>query len=70
MGKVPFGHWKPLTCIAGLRHDRVVAPVVFEGPINGEISTAWIEQYLVPTLEPKDVVILDSLDSHPASAAL
>lgn len=64
MGKVPFGHWKTLTSITGLRHDRIVAPFVIDGPTNGEMFTAWIEQCLVPILEQKDVVILDNLGSH------
>ena len=62
--KVPHGHWKTLTFLAGLRHDRIVAPLVLDGPINGASFTAWVEQFLVPTLAPGDVVILDNLGSH------
>lgn len=69
MGKAPFGHWKTLTFLAGLRHDRIVAPLVLNGPINGQAFTAWVEQHLVPTLSPRDVVILDNLGSHKGQAA-
>jgi transposase len=62
--RVPHGHWKTLTFIAALRHDRVDAPCVIDGPINGDLFTAYVEQVLVPTLRPGDVVVLDNLGSH------
>jgi transposase len=62
--KVPHGHWKTLTFIAGLRHDGIVAPCVLDGPINGESFTAWVEQFLIPELEPGSIVVLDNLGSH------
>ena len=66
---VPHGHWKTLTFLAGLRHDGIVAPFVLDGPINGEMFTAWVEQCLTPTLAPGDVVIADNLGSHKGIAA-
>jgi transposase len=60
----PGGHWKTTTFIAALRHDCVTAPSVFDGPINGESFLAYIEQVLVPTLSPGDIVIMDNLRSH------
>lgn len=69
LAKVPHGHWKTLTFLAGLRHDRIVAPLVLDGPINGAVFTARVEQFLVPTLAPGDVVILDNLGSHKGAAA-
>ena len=66
---VPHGHWKTLTFLAGLRHDRIVAPFVLDGPINGDAFTAWVGQCLVPTLAPGDVVIADNLGSHKALPA-
>ena len=65
----PYGHWKTLTFIAALRHDRIDAPCVFEGPINGELFRLYAEKFLAPTLSPGDVVILDNLGSHKAKAA-
>jgi transposase len=67
--KVPYGHWKTLTFIAALRHDRIDAPCVIDGPINGELFTAYVEQVLAPTLKPGDVVVLDNLSSHKGKAA-
>ena len=58
--RVPHGHWKTLTLIAALRCDRIDAPCVFDGPINGRSFTAYVEQVLVPTLVPGDIVILDN----------
>jgi transposase len=63
-GKAPFGKWKTFTFIAALRHDRIDAPCLFDGPINGEIFLAWVQESLVPTLTPGDVVVLDNLGSH------
>lgn len=62
--RVPHGHWKTLTFVAALRHDRVDAPCVIDGPINGDLFTAYVEQVLLPTLAPGEVVILDNLGSH------
>jgi len=66
--KVPHGHWKTLTFLAALRHDRIDAPAVFDGPINGRSFLAYVEQFLVPTLRPRDIVILDNLGSHKGEA--
>jgi transposase len=64
IGKAPFGKWSTLTFVAALRSDRIDAPCVLDGPINGQSFTAWVEQFLVPTLHPGDVVIMDNLGSH------
>ena len=68
VAKVPHGHWKTLTFIAGLRCDGLCAPLVFDGPINGVSFLAWVEQCLVPTLKPGDIVVLDNLGSHKSPA--
>ena len=64
LAKAPFGKWKTLTFVAALRHDRIEAPCVLDGPINGQLFTAYVEQFLVPTLKPGDIVIMDNLGSH------
>ena len=64
VARAPFGKWRTLTFIAALRHDRIDAPCVLDGPINGQLFTAWVEQFLVPTLKPGDIVIMDNLGSH------
>jgi transposase len=61
---VPHGHWKTSTFIGALRCDGLTAPGVFDGAINGELFRAYVEQILVPTLRPGDVVIMDNLRSH------
>jgi transposase len=63
-GHAPFGRWQTTTFLAALRHDRVDAPAVFDGPINGRSFTAYVEQVLVPTLKPGDIVVMDNLGSH------
>lgn len=61
---VPHGHWKTSTFVAGLRTSGLTAPLVVDGAMNGEIFLAYVEQILVPTLSPGDIVILDNLSSH------
>jgi transposase len=68
VAKVPHGHWKTLTFLAALRCDRIDAPFVLDGPINGEWFQAYVEQVLIPTLQPGDVVIMDNLGSHRGKA--
>ena len=60
----PHGHWKITTFIAALRCDGVTAPMVTDGPINGAIFLAWVQEFLSPTLRPGDIVIADNLSSH------
>jgi len=57
---VPYGRWKTSTFLAGLRQDGLVAPCILDGAINGEIFLAYVEQMLVPTLSPGDIVIMDN----------
>lgn len=64
IGRAPHGHWRTMTFIAALRHDRIDAPFVLDGPINGEAFRAYVEHVLVPTLEPGDIVVADNLGSH------
>jgi transposase len=59
-----MGTGKPLTFLAALRSDRIDAPFVLDGPINGKSFAAYIKQMLVPTLSPGDIVIMDNLGSH------
>jgi len=61
---IPHGHWKTTTFTAALRLDRLIAPMVLDGPMNGAAFLAYVEQVLVPELEPSDVVIMDNLPAH------
>lgn len=65
----PHGHRKTTTLVAGLRRTGMVAPLVIDGPINGEWFEAYVAQVLVPTLKPGDIVVLDNLSSHKRPAA-
>ena len=66
--KVPHSHWQTTTFLAALRHDRIDAPCLFDGPINGARFLAYVEQALVPTLKPGDIVIIDNRGSHKGKA--
>ena len=57
-----------MTFLAALRTNAITAPCVFDGPINAELFQAWVEQFLVPTLRPGDIVVLDNLGSHKSQA--
>ena len=66
--KVPNGHWKTMTFLAALRHDRIDAPWLIDGPINGERFLLYVEKVLLPTLQPCDIVVMDNLGSHKGKA--
>jgi putative transposase len=67
-GFAPDGRWRTLTFLAALRANTLAAPCVVDGPINGIIFRAYVEQFLVPELRPGDIVVLDNLGSHRAQA--
>jgi transposase len=60
----PHGHRKTTTLVAGLRTTGMVAPMVLDGPINGDWFEAYVRQILVPELRRGDIVIMDNLSSH------
>jgi transposase len=60
----PYGHWQTHTVVAGLRVDGLTAAAVFDGPIDNPTFLAYVEQVLVPTLQPGEVVVLDNLAIH------
>jgi len=66
--KVPHGRWTTMTFLAALRHDRVDAPWLIDGPINGDSFRQYIDEVLIPTLHPGDIVIMDNLGSHRSRA--
>jgi len=61
---VPHGHWKTTTFVAGFRTSGFIAPLVVDGPMNGDVFLAYVEQQLVSTLKPGDLVIMDNLSCH------
>lgn len=62
--KTPYGRWQTTTFLGALRAEGFVAPLTADGPINGELFCGWVEQHLVPTLQPGDIVVMDNLSSH------
>ena len=64
VAKVPHGHWKTTTFVAGLRQDGMTAPFVVDAPMDGEIFLAYLECCVVPTLTPGDIVAMDNLPAH------
>ena len=67
-GEAPHGHWQTMTLVAALRHDRVDAPWLLDCPINGERFQLDVDDVLVPTLKPGDIVVMDNLGSHKGKA--
>jgi len=64
---VPHGHWKTTTFTGALRLTGMTAPFVYDGAMNGAVFLAYVEQVLVPTLKPGDIVIMDNLPAHKAA---
>lgn len=64
VARVPHGHWKTTTFIAGLRYNDITAPMVLDGPMDGEAFLVYVRTCLCPTVHPGDIVIADNLRSH------
>jgi transposase len=64
IGSVPLGAWETITFVAALRHNKMTAPMVVDGPMTGEMFLAYVEQCLVPTLKRNDIVVMDNLRAH------
>ncbi len=65
---VPHGHWKTTTFVGALRLEGMTAPMVLDGAMHGAAFLAYVEQVLVPTLTPGDIVIMDNLPAHKPTA--
>jgi len=61
---VPHGHWKTITFVGGLTLGGFIAPMLLDGPMNGECFRAWVEQMLAPALKSGDIVVMDNLPGH------
>jgi transposase len=61
---IPHGHWKTITFVGGLTLNGFIAPMLLDGPMDGECFLAWIEQMLASTLRPGDLVVMDNLPAH------
>ncbi len=61
---IPLGRWETTTFVGALRSPGFTAPLTVDGPINGRVFLAWVQQHLVPTLLAGDIVVMDHLSSH------
>jgi transposase len=61
---IPHGHWKTMTFIGGLRHDRLDAPWVLDGAMDATAFKTYLREVLAPTLSEGDVVVMDNLPAH------
>ena len=66
---IPHGHWKTTTLVAGLSTDGIIAPMVMDGAMDGEMFSAYVETLLAPCLMPGDIVIMDNLPAHKSCGA-
>ena len=66
---IPHGHWKTTTLVAGLSSDGIIAPMILDGAIDGEMFSAYVTTLLAPCLMPGDIVIMDNLPAHKVSGA-
>ena len=64
IGAVPLGRWETITFVAALRHSKMVAPMVIEGAMTGEMFLAYVENCLVPMLRRNDIVMMDNCRVH------
>ncbi len=62
--KVPNGRWQTTTFVGALRATGFIAPLTIDGPVNGQLFLAWVQQHLVAQLQPGDIVVMDNLSSH------
>jgi len=65
---VPHGHWKTTTFVGALRLEGMTAPMLLDGAMHGVAFLAYVEQVLVPTLKPGDIIIMDNLPAHKPTA--
>lgn len=64
VGRAPHGHWLTQTFIAGLAHDAILAPMLLPCPMTGALFRQWLEECLIPELQPGSIVVLDNLAAH------
>lgn len=66
---VPRGRWKTITSLAGLRSTGLVAPLVVDGAMNGELSLAYVRRHLTAAPRPGGLVAVDNRPSHKVAGA-
>ena len=60
----PQGHWQTTTLVAAINSERVIAPLVLDGPMDGASFEAYVEQLLVAALPTGSIVVMDNLSAH------
>ena len=64
IGRAPHGHWLTQTFVAGLAHDRILAPMLLPCPMTGDLFRQWLKEWLIPDMQPRSIVVLDNLAAH------
>jgi transposase len=64
LGKAPHGHWMTSTFVAGLQHDGILAPMLIDTPMTGDIFRQWLVEHLIPEMQPGSIVVCDNLPAH------
>jgi putative transposase len=64
IGRAPHGHWLTQTFIAGLAHDGILAPMLLPCPMTGDLFRQWLEDWLIPEMQPGSIVVVDNLAAH------
>jgi transposase len=64
LSAIPHGHWQSSTFLAALRQEQITAPFLVDGPVDAEVFLVYLQQVLVPCLQPGDTLILDNLSTH------
>jgi transposase len=64
IAKTPHGHWMTQTFVAGLCHRDILAPMLLPCPMTGKLFRQWLEEALIPELEPGSIVVIDNLPAH------
>ncbi len=64
VASAPHGHGKTMTFVGGLCNEKLIAPMVTDEPMDGEMFLAYVRNFLAPALQPGNIVILDNLSSH------
>jgi transposase len=65
---VPHGHWNTTTMVAAITWNSPIAPMVLDGPMDGDAFEAYLEQVLLPALPENAIVVMDNLGSHKTPA--
>jgi transposase len=66
LSAIPHGHWQSSTFLAALRQEQITAPFLVDGPVDAEVFLVYLQQVLLPGLQPGDTLVLDNLSTHKA----